>query len=150
LFLQRYWKFRMVPKPAPPAPAPTPFSPAGLVARIRAALFALRDHRKGGQQGLLEELLVGYVSQYLDGIWLRARYLHNGSVPTLRDLLKPVDERRGDGQYRVVSKARTGGKEFEIEALDRMAFVLRPDDVSRNGAKHRIKSLPPGGRFDGT
>ena len=25
--------------------------------------------------------------------WLRAPYLHNGSVPTLRDLLKPVAER---------------------------------------------------------
>jgi processive rubber oxygenase RoxA-like protein len=25
----------------------------------------------------------------LDGIWLRAPYLHNGSVPTLRDLLNP-------------------------------------------------------------
>ena len=25
----------------------------------------------------------------LDGIWLRAPYLHNGSVPTLRDLLEP-------------------------------------------------------------
>src|SRR5205814_6643829 len=29
----------------------------------------------------------GYVSPPLDGIWLRAPYLHNGSVPTLRDLL---------------------------------------------------------------
>jgi hypothetical protein len=29
----------------------------------------------------------GYANQPLDGIWLRAPYLHNGSVPTLRDLL---------------------------------------------------------------
>ena len=29
----------------------------------------------------------GYISPPLDGIWLRAPYLHNGSVPTLRDLL---------------------------------------------------------------
>ncbi len=36
---------------------------------------------------------VGYASQPLDGIWLRAPYLHNGSVPTLRDLLKPPSER---------------------------------------------------------
>jgi mono/diheme cytochrome c family protein len=36
---------------------------------------------------------IGYVSQPLDGIWLRAPYLHNGSVPTLRDLLKPANER---------------------------------------------------------
>jgi hypothetical protein len=31
----------------------------------------------------------GYANQPLDGIWLRAPYLHNGSVPTLRDLLEP-------------------------------------------------------------
>jgi mono/diheme cytochrome c family protein len=30
----------------------------------------------------------GYINGLLDGIWLRAPYLHNGSVPTLRDLLK--------------------------------------------------------------
>lgn len=36
---------------------------------------------------------IGYVSQPLDGIWLRAPYLHNGSVPTLRDLLKLPAER---------------------------------------------------------
>ena len=29
----------------------------------------------------------------LDAIWLRAPYLHNGSVPTLRDLLNPVEQR---------------------------------------------------------
>jgi len=29
----------------------------------------------------------------LDGIWLRGPYLHNGSVPTLRDLLKPPSDR---------------------------------------------------------
>ena len=36
---------------------------------------------------------VGYVSQPLDGIWLRAPYLHNGSVRTLWDLLEPPDLR---------------------------------------------------------
>ena len=35
----------------------------------------------------------GYAAMPLDGIWLRAPYLHNGSVPTLRDLLKPPEER---------------------------------------------------------
>jgi hypothetical protein len=35
----------------------------------------------------------GYCSPPLDGIWMRAPYLHNGSVPTLRDLLEPVDKR---------------------------------------------------------
>ena len=35
----------------------------------------------------------GYANQPLDGLWLRAPYLHNGSVPTLRDLLNPTSER---------------------------------------------------------
>lgn len=35
----------------------------------------------------------GYANTPLDGLWLRAPYLHNGSVPTLYDLLRPANER---------------------------------------------------------
>jgi hypothetical protein len=35
----------------------------------------------------------GYIAVQLDGLWLRAPYLHNGSVPTLRALLAPPAER---------------------------------------------------------
>jgi hypothetical protein len=35
----------------------------------------------------------GYCSPPLDGLWMRAPYLHNGSVPSLRDLLEPVASR---------------------------------------------------------
>lgn len=35
----------------------------------------------------------GYANQPLDGIWARSPYLHNGSVPTLRDLLEPAARR---------------------------------------------------------
>ena len=35
----------------------------------------------------------GYANLPLDGIWARSPYLHNGSVPTLRDLLEPVRSR---------------------------------------------------------
>ncbi|WP_439576730.1 c-type cytochrome [Elioraea sp.] len=43
----------------------------------------------------------GYANQPLDGLWLRGPYLHNGSVPTLADLLDSADARpraflRGD------------------------------------------------------
>jgi len=46
----------------------------------------------------------GYASMPLDGLWLRAPYLHNGSVPTLRDLLEPAADRpshfyRGNDVY---------------------------------------------------
>jgi mono/diheme cytochrome c family protein len=45
------------------------------------------------RKGLVEENPYGYVASFLDGIWLRAPYLHNGSVPSLRDLLMPVKDR---------------------------------------------------------
>ena len=45
------------------------------------------------RKGLVEESLVGYNAPFLDGLWLRAPYLHNGSVPTVRDLLTPPDQR---------------------------------------------------------
>jgi mono/diheme cytochrome c family protein len=35
----------------------------------------------------------GYVAVPLDGLWLRAPYLHNGSVPSLTDLLTPPEAR---------------------------------------------------------
>jgi hypothetical protein len=35
----------------------------------------------------------GYLANELTGLWLRGPYLHNGSVPTLRDLLAPADKR---------------------------------------------------------
>jgi len=35
----------------------------------------------------------GYVAEPLAGLWLNGPYLHNGSVPTLRDLLEPPDQR---------------------------------------------------------
>ncbi len=41
----------------------------------------------------------GYVAMPLVGAWLNAPYLHNGSVPTMRDLLEPP-ERRPSRFYR--------------------------------------------------
>jgi hypothetical protein len=52
----------------------------------------------------------GYANHPLDGIWARAPYLHNGSVPTLRDLLEPVERRpaRFYRGYDVFDQARVG------------------------------------------
>lgn len=46
--------------------------------------------------------LVSYKARSLNGIWATAPYLHNGSVPTLYDLLLPArrDEDPADGEYR--------------------------------------------------
>jgi hypothetical protein len=67
----------------------------------------------------------GYANAPLDGLWLRAPYLHNGSVPTLRDLLEPAEKRpatfhRG---YDVYDPEKVGWKEPPDNA-DRRYFVF--------------------------
>ena len=69
----------------------------------------------------------GYANMPLDGIWLRAPYLHNGSVPSLRDLLEPASRRpavfwRGNDLYDpqrvgfVTDKAEVAGRPlFEFD-----------------------------------
>ena len=58
--------------------------------------------------------LVAYKARSLNGIWATAPYLHNGSVPTLYDLLLPV-KREGDpedGEYRP-EEFLVGSREFD-------------------------------------
>jgi hypothetical protein len=52
----------------------------------------------------------GMVAGLLDGIWLRGPYLHNGSVPSLGDLLEPSDKRpvRFHRGYDVVDPVKIG------------------------------------------
>jgi mono/diheme cytochrome c family protein len=76
------------------------------------------------RKGLVEAELTGYVAQFLDGIWLRAPYLHNGSVPTLADLLKPPTQRpkvfwRGHDVYDPVN----------------VGFVVQGKDAEREGTR---------------
>ena len=59
-----------------------------------AARDAYNGYRRGYDWGFHHFRKVeGYVSEPLDGLWLRAPYLHNGSVPTLADLLEPPERR---------------------------------------------------------
>jgi mono/diheme cytochrome c family protein len=58
-----------------------------------ASTQALNAMRGPGWQFGGFENTQGYLNGLLDGVWLRAPYLHNGSVPTMRALLSPPDER---------------------------------------------------------
>jgi hypothetical protein len=52
------------------------------------------NYRKGYDWGFSHfQKLNGYIAEPMDGLWLRAPYLHNGSVPTLEDLLKAPEAR---------------------------------------------------------
>ena len=67
----------------------------------------------------------GFIAVPLDGLWMRAPYLHNGSVPTLEALLEPAAKRpaifyRG---YDVVDRKSAG-------------FVHTGPDAEREGFKY--------------
>src|SRR5207302_3783626 len=58
--------------------------------------------------------LLSYKARSLNGIWATAPYLHNGSVPTLYDLLLPWkrDKDPANGEYRPKT-FRVGSREFD-------------------------------------
>lgn len=64
----------------------------------------------------------GYVSVPLDGIWLRAPYLHNGSVPYLSELLELPGAR-----------SETFFRGLDVYDPVRMGFVAEGDDAERRG-----------------
>ena len=64
----------------------------------------------------------GYANLPLDGLWLRAPYLHNGSVPTLADLLKSPAQRP--------TRFYRGHDVYDFE---RVGFVSESDDAVREG-----------------
>jgi mono/diheme cytochrome c family protein len=64
----------------------------------------------------------GYVAVPLDGLWLRAPYLHNGSVPTLADLLEPAEAR-----------PKRFWRGFDLLDRVRVGFVTTGADAERSG-----------------
>lgn len=64
----------------------------------------------------------GYANMPLDGLWLRAPYLHNGSVPTLADLLAPPAE-RPDSLW----------LGYTVYDFDRVGFVTRSPEAREEG-----------------
>jgi len=65
----------------------------------------------------------GYANMPLDGLWLRAPYLHNGSVPTLRALLFP--EERPAEFYRA----------YDVYDWEDVGFVSSGPDAVREGVR---------------
>jgi mono/diheme cytochrome c family protein len=68
--------------------------------------------------------LEGYQSPPLDGLWMRAPYLHNGSVPTLRDLLAPAADR-----------PRVFYRGYDVYDPVAVGFVTRGFDTAHYGWK---------------
>ena len=66
----------------------------------------------------------GYVAVPLDGLWIRAPYLHNGSVPYLDDMLRPPAER-----------TPVFHRGFDVYNSERVGFVSEGSDAERFGTR---------------
>ncbi|MGC2165321.1 MAG: di-heme-cytochrome C peroxidase, partial [Gallionella sp.] len=99
--------------------------------------------------------LLAYKARSLNGIWATAPFLHNGSVPTLYDLLLPARKEPGDPAGTEYRPARflTGSREFEPERVglkskDYEGFVFDTGVSGNSNAGHeygtRDTRLPDG------
>ncbi|MBI3530739.1 MAG: cytochrome c [Betaproteobacteria bacterium] len=92
----------------------------------------------------------GYANMPLDGLWLRAPYLHNGSVPTLRDLLEPSARRpkvfyRG---YDVYDPVKLGFKSNVAEEGARKYFRFDTEVAGNGNAGHEGRRYGTGLSID--
>jgi hypothetical protein len=76
----------------------------------------------------------GYANAPLDGLWLRAPYLHNGSVPTLRALLFP--EERPATFYRA----------YDVYDFVNVGFVSSGAEAEREGVRFDTRERGNGNR----
>jgi mono/diheme cytochrome c family protein len=83
-----------------------------LVTTLRSLAARKTTQSEGGGE-------LAYKARPLDGIWATGPYLHNGSVPTIDDLLKPVAQRP--------ATFHVGSRELD---LVKMGFVSTPVEGS--------------------
>lgn len=95
--------------------------------------------------------LLSYKARSLNGVWATAPFLHNGSVPSLYDLLLPI-KREGDpeeGNYRP-NEFKVGSREFDpikigfrTEGYDGFTFkAIRRGDFN-TGHEYGTRHAPP-------
>lgn len=87
----------------------------------------------------------GYANTPLDGIWLRGPYLHNGSVPTLRELLDPPESEAKGKPFRrttfyrgydVLDPERVGFKSDVAEENGRKFFLYDTREPTKSNRGH--------------
>ncbi len=75
----------------------------------------------------------GYANHPLDGIWLRGPFLHNGSVPTLRDLLDPPERGRDASSAATTCSTRSKvGFVSDVPTADGQSFTRYDTTVPGN------------------
>lgn len=75
----------------------------------------------------------GYVAISLDGLWLKAPYLHNGSVPYLQDLLETPENR-----------TKVFYRGYDVYNPDKVGFIAEGAEAEKAGFKYDI-NVPANG-----
>jgi cytochrome c5 len=98
--------------------------------------------------------LRAYKARPLNGIWATAPYLHNGSVPTLYDLLLPKksDKDKADGEFRP-DVFKVGSREFDPEKVGLKSdigdpFVTEYAGNGNSGHEYGARSLSRDQKLD--
>jgi mono/diheme cytochrome c family protein len=90
------------------------------------AAAALNDHGAGRDWALSGfRSTQGYVALSLDGLWARGPYLHNGSVPSVADLLEPVERR-----------PRQFWRGYDVVDPMKVGFVSEGAEAERDGTRY--------------
>lgn len=71
----------------------------------------------------------GYLAVPLDGVWVTAPYLHNGSVPTIADLLEPV-----------ASRPRKFWRGYDLYDATRLGYFTLGPEAERAGTPFDVTS----------
>lgn len=79
------------------------------------------------RKGFVETPLFGYVAPFLDGVWLRGPFLHNGSVPTIRALLEPADKR-----------PQTFWRGYDVIDPVGVGFISHGPQAEREGSRYDV------------
>ena len=122
---------------------PPPLVGERLAARGGGGAAATRDLYKAAGQAPG----AAYEARVLTGIWAAGPYLHNGSVPSLWELLRPATERP--------RRFAVGHREFDpvhvglqtAEAPGRQVFVVDPANGNGNGGHEYGAALPEADRW---
>lgn len=94
--------------------------------------------------------LLSYKARSLNGIWATAPYLHNGSVPSIYDLLLPVQraDDPADGLYRP-TEFKVGSREFDprkigllTEGYEGFTFKANKRGDSNSGHEYGTARAP--------
>lgn len=91
-----------------------------------AAANAYNNYQEGYNWGFKHfRKTNGYASVPLDGLWLRGPFLHNGSVPTLTDLLETPDRR-----------PKLFWRGYDVYDQERVGFISSGEEAEKFGFRY--------------